>query len=423
METIPHRARRSLRIALIGSTYPRSQEDHEVPWLRESVNRIAQRGHQITVIAPSYSGLQNHQIDGIEVRRFRYAPACWEKLTHGDGAPNKLKKNPILKLLTLTYVLSGAWSTWKLCREKHIDLLHVQWPFPHGLMALLPAWLEGVKVVSSCHSSEIALASRGKFSTGLLATCLRRSDAVTANSRHTAELIKKISGVDAEVVPYGATVRIEPRDASLPDQTDVPLLLFSGRLIQRKGLHFLLRAMPLILAARKVKLVITGDGHRRVEWEALSRELGVTDQVEFAGFVSNERLSELFRSCTMYVHPAINDERGDTEGLGVVLIEALRNRRPVVACRVGGIVDIIKNESTGLLVPEKDPEALAGAVLRLLNDPPLARRLGEEGFIYATRRFDWEVITDQLEALYRRVCPFRQASLPLEVTTEAVGLR
>ena len=92
METIPHRARRPLRIALIGSTYPRSQEDYEVPWLRESVNRIAHRGHQITVIAPSYSGLQNHQIDGIEVRRFRYAPARWEKLTHGDGAPNKLKK-------------------------------------------------------------------------------------------------------------------------------------------------------------------------------------------------------------------------------------------------------------------------------------------------------------------------------------------
>jgi phosphatidyl-myo-inositol dimannoside synthase len=294
METTPNSVQRPLRIAIIGSTYPRSEGDYEVPWLRESVNRIARRGHRVTVIAPSYTGLKDHLIDGIEVRRFRYAPARWEKLTHGEGAPNKLEKNPLLKLLTLTYVLSGTYEAWKVCRAERVEILHVHWPFPHGLLALLPAWLTGVKVVASCHSAEIALASGNKLSTWLLATCLRRSDAVTANSRHTAELIHKISGVDSEVIPYGVTVRIEPLAPVPADQPDNPLLLFSGRLIQRKGVHFLLRAMPLILAKRRVRLVITGDGHCRAEWEALSRELGLAGLVEFAGFVSNERLSELF---------------------------------------------------------------------------------------------------------------------------------
>ena len=180
-----------------------------MPWLRESVNRIVARGHQVTVIAPSYCGLRHHRIDGTFVHRFRYAPARWENLTHGEGAPNKLKKKPILKLLTLTYILSGVWSAWKICREKRVDILHVHWPFPHGLMALFPARLNGVKIVSSCHGAEIALASGNKLSTELLAICLRRSAAVTANSRHTAELIRKISGVDSEVIPYGVTVRIE----------------------------------------------------------------------------------------------------------------------------------------------------------------------------------------------------------------------
>jgi glycosyltransferase involved in cell wall biosynthesis len=421
METTADSDRRLLRIAIIGSTYPRAEQDYEVPWLRESVNRIVARGHQVTVLAPSYCGLRKHLIDGTTVQRFRYAPACWEKLTHGEGATNKLKKKPILKLLTLTYILSGAWSAWKVCWEKRIDILHVHWPFPHGLMALLPAGLNGVKVVSSCHSAELALASQNKVSTKLLASCLRCSAAVTANSRHTADLIAKISGVDAEVIPYGATVRIEPQAPDLPDQTEVPMLLFSGRLIQRKGVHFLMRAMPLILARRSVRLVITGDGHCRTEWEALSRELGVAGQVEFAGFVSNERLGELFRSCTIYVHPAIYDDRGDTEGLGVVLIEALRNRKPVVASRVGGIVDVIKDGSTGLLVPEKDPGAIAAAVLRLLDDPALARRLGEEGFAHAARFFDWEAITDQLEAVYHRVCSFERSSVSAKVATKSVA--
>jgi glycosyltransferase involved in cell wall biosynthesis len=380
-----------------------------VPWLRESVNRIAARGHYVTVIAPSYAGSKNHFIDGVEIRRFRYAPARWEKLTHGEGAPNKLKKNPFLKLLALTYLVAGVYAVWKTCCRERVDVLHVHWPFPHGLMACGPAWLNGVKVVSSCHSAEIALAAQSKLSTWLLANSLHRSDAVTANSSHTARLVHSISGINAEVIPYGATVRIDEQQAS-EGEGEPPLLLFSGRLIQRKGVDFLIRAMPQILAKRKVRLVITGDGHSRGQWETLSRRLGVSDAVEFAGFVSNERLSRLFRTCTVYVHPAIYDDRGDTEGLGVVLIEALRNRKPVVASQVGGIVDVIKDAETGLLVPEKDCDALAAAVLRLLEDPALARRLGEQGYVYAAEFFDWDRITDRLEAVYRRVCPSTRSS-------------
>ena len=339
------------------------------------------------------------------------------------GAPNKLKKNPVLKLLALTYLCSGILAAWRICRKERIDVLHVHWPFPHGLMACLPAWLSGVKVVSSCHSSEIALAAQGELSTALLASCLRASDAVTANSSHTAALVRSISGADPEVIPYGATVQIDEQtgDEQPEHSEQIPLLLFSGRLIERKGVAFLLRAMPLIMAKRKVRLIITGDGHCRTQWEALSREMRISEAVEFTGFVTNERLSQLFRGSTLYVHPAIVDSKGDTEGLGVVLIEALRNRKPVVASRVGGIVDVIKDWETGLLVPEKDPEALAQAVLRLLEDPPLARRLGEQGYLYATEFFDWDRITDRVEAVYRRVCASTRPPTVVADPTAAVA--
>ena len=235
-----------LRIAVLGSTYPRAADDYEVPWLRESVKRLAARGHKITVIAPAYHGLKDHEIDGVEVRRFRYAPARWEMLTHGEGAPNKLKKHPILKLLTLTYILGGVVAVWKICRQERIDILHVHWPFPHGLMALLPAWLSDVKVVSSCHSAEFALAAKNKLSTSLLALSLRKSDIITANSSYTANLVSGVAQRKAEIIPWGATVKVEP--SASPAAQTIPLLLFSGRLIERKGVNFLLRAMPAILA-------------------------------------------------------------------------------------------------------------------------------------------------------------------------------
>ena len=86
--------------------------------------------------------------------------------------------------------------------------------------------------------------------------------------------------------------------------------------------------------------------------------------------------------------------------LGVVLIDALFNCKPVIASNVGGIADVIKDGETGLLVPEKDPQALALAVLRVLNDPVESARLGMQGSAYASRFFDWERITDDIERLY-----------------------
>ena len=391
--------RSRLRIGILVSTYPRNEQDHEVPWLRESVKRLAARGHNVSVIAPAYLGLKNHEVDGVLVQRFRYAPARWEMLTHGEGAPNKLKKNPILKLLTLSYLVSGAYAVWKLCSREKLDILHVHWPFPHGLMALLPAWWPGCKIVSTCHSAEFALAAGSKISTQLLALCLRRSDAITANSAHTAKLIRDVSRRRSEIIPWGATVKVgSMEDLATPE---APLLLFSGRLIERKGVNFLLQAMPLILQQRKVRLVITGDGHYRQQWEDLTGQLGLSQSVRFAGFVSNEELGALFRSCSIYVHPAIYDSRGDTEGQGVVLVEALVNRKPVVASEVGGIVDLIKHEETGLLVPERNPEAIARAVLRLLNDPEYARRLGEQGYAYVREYYSWDRIIDQYDRIYR----------------------
>jgi glycosyltransferase involved in cell wall biosynthesis len=409
MKITPLSDPRRLRIAILGSTYPRSQTDHEVPWLRESVRRLAARGHKVTVIAPAYLGLKDHEIDGVQVRRFRYAPARWEMLTHGEGAPNKLKRNPLLKLLSLSYLVSGAWAAWKTCRRERIDVLHVHWPFPHGLMALLPGWFLRCKVVYSCHSAEFALAAGSKLATSVLAFCLHRSFAITANSAHTAGLVRQVSGREAQIIPWGATIRVDP--AAQPVPQDPPLLLFSGRLIERKGVDFLLKAMPAILCRQKVRLVITGDGHCRAEWERLARSLGLDGAVAFAGFVSNAELSTLFRSCSIYVHPAIYDSKGDTEGLGVVLVEALSNGRPVVASAVGGIGDVIKDGVTGLLVPEKNPEAIAKAVLRLLDDPTYARQLGEQGYAHVCTYFNWDRIMDQYDTFIQKAFLLRARSL------------
>src|SRR5206468_10067353 len=101
------------------------------------------------------------------------------------------------------------------------------------------------------------------------------------------------------------------------------------------------------------------------------------------------------------VLPAVIDRRGDTEGLGVVLLEAMHHRVPVVASRIGGITDIVADGVSGLLVPPGDPNALAQAIGRLADDRALARRLGDAGYRRLQEQFSWEAIVARWETVYR----------------------
>ena len=95
-----------LSILVISSAYPRHEDDYAVPWMREAHRRVMARGHKVTVLAPSYKGLRTHEIDGAEVKRFRYAPASLETLTHEQGAPLKVRK-AVKQLLAIPYIACG----------------------------------------------------------------------------------------------------------------------------------------------------------------------------------------------------------------------------------------------------------------------------------------------------------------------------
>jgi len=152
-----------------------------------------------------------------------------------------------------------------------------------------------------------------------------------------------------------------------------------------------------------VELDIVGAGPEEENLRNLVQQMGLADRVNLAGRVSNVELKEYYASCDCFVLPAIIDSRGDTEGLGVVLIEALSYRKPVVASALGGIVDIIHHEKTGLAVPEKDPKALAGAISLFLTDQNLSRPLAEAGYKFVQRYFDWNRITDKWLSLYQEL--------------------
>ncbi len=384
-------------VLVVTSVYPLMPAERDAPFVREVILRLQPTGAKFSVFAPAYEGSKSHMLDGVKVHRFRYCPKRFENLAR-DGAPTKIQRQPLYLIAAALYILLGSLQLfWVCCKEKP-DLLHINWPFPHGLMAWPASKLLGIPMVFTFHGTELNLVHKYGFVADILRWLLPMASGVTANSAFTAELIRKLYNGPVTVIPYGLTVEAKPPQPR--PLGEVPRLLFVGRLIERKGLRYLLEALPLILAKQPVRLRVVGKGDSRAELQHHSRALGLDAVVDFVGHLGKESLAEEYAACDIFVLPSIVDSKGETEGLGIVMIEALAHEKPVVASAVGGIFDVVRSGTTGFLVPEKDPSALAQAILTLLLDPNQAAQMGQKGLQDVQARFSWSRIVPLWQQIF-----------------------
>jgi glycosyltransferase involved in cell wall biosynthesis len=419
-----------MRVVHVVTAFPRDPGDVITPWMVELVRRSRDRGLEAEVLAPAYRGSTDHALGEIPVRRFRYAPAPLETLTHDETTPDRLRRSPAHAALVPPYLAGGALAAWRLGRERP-DVIHVHWPMPHALIGAAGRAGSGgaTALVCSYYAVEVNwVTNRLPWLRPFLRWTARTADAVTAISTSTAASVRDVAGRDPVVIPFAAAVGdgggAGGRDAApgtnggdgeagrrTPLAGDGPLeLLFVGRLVERKGVEVLVRALARVVRHREARLTVVGEG----SWEPRIRDAvekaGVGDRVRFTGHVPEDELSRRYRTCDIFVLPAVVDRKGDTEGLGVVLLEALRFERPVIASRVGGIPDIVEDGRTGWLVPPRDPDALAEAVLRVAARPGESRRVAREGRRIVARRFSWDRILDDLERCYRGARRRRRAA-------------
>lgn len=413
-----------MRILYIVTAFPRWSGDVITPWLTETITRLGERGVEVEVLAPSYRGMASGQFDGIPVHRFRYAPARVETLTHDQTAPDRIRERPYLLSLLPGYVAAGSLAAIRLARSGRFDAVHAFWPIPHGLLGLAARSLAGVPLVSTFFGVELTwLRRQFPFLAPVARRIIRRSDAVTVISNHTArEVTRLVPDARVRVIPFGAAISSGPSEdagvAPAPRETEREFrLLFVGRLVERKGVAYLLRALSLLRrGGDDIRLTIVGDGPLGPALRAEAESLGIANAVEFTGYVPSGDLSRRIEDSDALVLPAVRDAKGDVEGLGVVLIEAMLHDRPVIASDSGGIGDIVIDGETGLLTPPGDVDALAAAIGRLRDDDALRARLVAGGRAHVEACFSWDRIVEDLQSLYAEVAPAgrvdRRASSP-----------
>ena len=393
-----------MRILLITSTFPRTEREVLAKWIGELAIRLKNNGVVLDVLAPASRGGPSHRYFGIRVYRFRYALPSWEVLTQDEGAVVKIRQNPFLIALVPQYIFFGLIATFRRMQQGHYDIIHVHWPFPNGIFGLVAKWITSVPLILTFHGAEFSLMRRIPGGKWILSQILKNADVVSANSSFTAGQIRQVLPVRVHTIPFGVSSVFDAREIKKKTTTvksKTKQILFVGRLIERKGVEYLIAAIPKIRNTFDVRLTIAGDGPRRDLLVNLVKTVGLTKVIHFAGKVNDKELEHLYELADVFVLPAIHDAWGETEGLGVVLLEAMAYQKPVIATSVGGIVDIVKHGSTGLLVEEKNSVALADAIRELFANPKRAAQLAASGKTYAKEYFGWDRIVSQTILMYK----------------------
>jgi phosphatidyl-myo-inositol dimannoside synthase len=289
------------------------------------------------------------------------------------------------------------------------DVIHCGKCLPEGLIGSFVARWRRVPFYCFVHGEELTLAGTSRELARLTRAVLRRCAGVVANSRHTRDLLMQTWGLpDGRVTvmhPGVDTSRFVPAPPSSVARdrlgwTNRRVILTVGALQKRKGQDMLIRALPAIRShCPDVLYAIAGEGWERAYLEQLVAEHGVGDAVQFRGTPTDAELVECYQQCDLFALPNRRVD-WDFEGFGIVLLEAQACGKPVIAGRSGGTAEAIDPSSTGELVPCDTPEALADAVVRLLERTDDRREMGTRARHWVVEHFDWRAVTRDAESLF-----------------------
>jgi phosphatidylinositol alpha-1,6-mannosyltransferase len=249
--------------------------------------------------------------------------------------------------------------------------------------------LLGSKMISYIHGEEVTAETQFRSFGQQRRTYLRHADAVVAVSNFTKNALMRLMAVPAEkitLIHNGVnTERFTPgmKSNALISRHNLQgkkIILTVGRIVPRKGLDTVIRALPRVLQKfPNAHYLIVGEGEYRSTLAHLVDNMGVADHVTFTGRVVDKELVDYYRLCDVFAMPNRDMPGGDTEGFGLVFLEANACGKPVIAGRAGGAVEAVKDEENGLLVDGWSIEEVIEALIRLLTDRALYQRISNRG--------------------------------------------
>ncbi len=428
-----------MKVAVLAHSFPRFPGDTHGPFVQDLSEALARRGHQVWALVPFDPQLQEERDSPLTIRGFRYV---WPDRLHLLGYSRTLSRDIGMKLWAYLesplYFLAARRALERLVRREGIEMIHAHWILPNGYVASQVSRATGVPYAATLHGSDVFMAERNPLFSALARKALAGAAHVTSCSGELRTRLLRLGGEEHAdkvlLVPNGTRPLGEPAvtgapagSATAPTPPAAPTpsappaapgflaslgldlppdarpIVAVGRLVDKKGFVHLVDAAPRILErVPEARIVIGGGGPLESLLRRRARELGVEERVLFTGGLSHDQVLGLLAAAEVVVMPSVRDPRGNVDGLPIVVLEAMAAGRPVVATDVSGIPMAIEHERTGLLIPERDDGAVAGAVLDLLAAPERARALGEAARQRVETELNWDAVAETHDRLYRK---------------------
>ena len=296
-------------------------------------------------------------------------------------------------------------------QELHVDHIHAHFVWVNGIAAQVASDLTGITF--SLHPHAFDLFMRDQASVRQQLGWADRIVTVSEYHRqYIAALCPRWSPDEIEVVHYG----LDPTEftpAHVPAEDGAVRIISVGRLIEKKGFEYLIDACAQLAGTGYAfHCSIAGSGPLQNALQARIDKYHLQARVSLLGAMNQAQVQDLYRRSDLFALPCVIAQSGDRDGMPNVLLEAMALQLPVVTTPVTGNPELVQDGETGLLVPERDATALAGALERLINDEALRRQLGQQGRRAVLDGYDIHRTADQLAAIFQKIHEHSQKGQP-----------
>lgn len=395
-----------MKILMTTTSFPLFKNHTAGVFIYEQAKSFVNLGQDVTILAPYDLGSKKSEImDGIKVKRFCYFFKKHQGLCYGSGVPANLKKGFKYKIQLPILVLFFFIKCLLLGRK--YDLIYAHWTLS-GLGAVLAGKILRKPVVLMIHHGQEDF-KKLKF---LMKIPIENADHLVFNSSFTmGKTLKNFKPKKYSIIPPGVDInKFKPINLSQYSEffesygikSNSKVIFAMGRHIAWKGFNYLIKAFADI-KDKDALLVLAGSGPETKSLQTLAKSLKIHDRVIFLGNIPNNKTPLFYNRALLFVQPSIVDNQGNTEGLGVVILEALACGTPVAASKVGGIIDIIKDGENGFSFEQKNVQKLSGIMESMINKNEKDNKMSKNARTFVLNTYSWNVLTEQNLNLLQRL--------------------
>ncbi len=389
------------KLLVISTAYPRYKGDFYGLFVKELIENL--KNVYTTVLAPDDRLVKKENDFG--VKRFSYFyPRKLQKLAYAL-IPN-IRKNKLLMFQLPLFLLSYLFSTIRLIKKNRYDILNSQWLIPSGLVGALCKKLFKIKHIATTHGSDLETLNKIPFKKKIANFIFKNSDYMFFVSSYSKNIFKNLikdeykKKLDKKSAILSMGVYVDKlrsknilskikKTYSIKTRKNI---IYLGRIEEKKGLVYLIGAMPKVLEKFKATLFILGEGPGKNELVKKIIELNLQDNIKFLGRTTGQKKLDYFKLADIFINPSL------AEGLPVTLLEAFSNGKAIIATDVGGVSDALKNNYNGLLIKPRNKDEIENALINLLSNSKLMKKLSRNAY-KTSKNYDWRNISKKYQII------------------------